>query len=29
MESQGVRRLILMSGYGVGVTYRDMPFMTA
>jgi putative NADH-flavin reductase len=27
MESQGVRRLIVMSGYGVGVTYRDMPFI--
>jgi putative NADH-flavin reductase len=28
MESQGVRRLIVMSGYGVGTTYRDMPFIT-
>jgi len=25
MESAGVRRLILMSGYGVGITYRDVP----
>lgn len=28
MESHGVRRLIVMSGYGVGVTYRDMPLIT-
>jgi len=25
MESQNVRRLIVMSGYGVGATYQDMP----
>jgi putative NADH-flavin reductase len=27
MESEGVRRLIFTSAYGVGVTWRDVPFL--